>query len=150
MPNSAQKAIDILQKALHDAPWIRPEERAQIERRITQIDKRKDDPRIFVAFIGEKKAGKTALVRALTGVPLPVAVRECTAAICEIQVGLDWYHEATYGSSTPERHFVPLDAYEQEQHLEDAEKNKKKIRWIYQSLVLIKLSCVLYITSDHQ
>ena len=128
MSNSAQKAIDILQKALIEAPWIRPEERSQIERRIIQIDKRKNDPRIFVAFIGEKKAGKTALVRALTGVPLPVAVRECTAAICEIQVGLDWYHEATYGSSTPERHFVPLDAQEQEEHLEDAHKNKKKLQ----------------------
>ena len=125
MPNSAQQAIDILQKALKEASWIRPEEKAQIERRIVQIDKRKNDPRIFVAFIGEKKAGKTALVRALTGVPLPVAVRECTAAICEIQVGLDWYHEATYGSSTPERHFVPLDAHEQEEYLEDAQKNKK-------------------------
>ena len=128
MPNSAQLAIDILQKALNEAPWIRPEEQAQIERRIVQIDKRKNDPRIFVAFIGEKKAGKTALVRALTGVPLPVAVRECTAAICEIQVGLEWYHEATYGSSTPERHFVPLDAQEQEEHLEDAQKNKKKLQ----------------------
>lgn len=128
MPNSAQKSIDILQKALKEASWIRPEEKAQIERRIAQIDKRKNDPRIFVAFIGEKKAGKTALVRALTGVPLPVAVRECTAAICEIQVGLDWYHEATYGSSTPERHFVPLDAHEQEEYLEDAQKNKKLLQ----------------------
>ena len=128
MPNSAQIAINILEKALTDAPWIRPEERAQIERRIIQIDKRKNDPRIFVAFIGEKKAGKTALVRALTGVPLPVAVRECTAAICEIQVGLDWYHEATYDASTPERHFVPLDAQEQEHKLEHAQKNKKKTK----------------------
>lgn len=128
MPNSAQKSINILQQALRDAPWIRPEERAQIERRIVQIDKRKNDPRIFVAFIGEKKAGKTALVRALTGVPLPVAVRECTAAICEIQVGLDWYHEATYDTSTPQRHFVPLDAQEQEVKLEDAQKNKKQLQ----------------------
>ena len=126
MSNSATIAIDTLNQALHEASWIKPEERAQVERRIAQIDKRKNDPRTFVAFIGEKKAGKTALVRALTGVPLPVAVRECTAAICEIQVGLDWYHEATYDSLTPERHFTPLDAEEQEEELLRAKKFKKQ------------------------
>ena len=45
MPNSAQQAIDILQNALGEAAWVRPEERAKIERRIIQIDKRKNDPR---------------------------------------------------------------------------------------------------------
>jgi GTP-binding protein EngB required for normal cell division len=128
MSNSAQIAIDALHHALDTAPWIKEEERIQIERRITQIDKRKNDPRTFIAFIGEKKAGKTALVRALTGVPLPVAVRECTAAICEIQVGIDWYHEATYGTTTPERRFTPLSAEEQERGLSQAQKNKSQTK----------------------
>ena len=52
----------------------------------------------FIAFVGEKKAGKSSLLKAITGVPLPTAVRECTAAVCMIQLGLDWHHLAQMDS----------------------------------------------------
>ena len=83
--------------------------------RLAQLHRRSQDPRIFIAFIGEKKAGKTALVRALTGVPLPVAVRECTAAVCEIQIGMDWHHEVVLADGSVKSNFEALD--DSEQHI---------------------------------
>ena len=70
-------------------------EREQIPKRIAQLQRRDVDSRIFIAFVGEKKAGKSSLLKMITGVPLPTAVRECTAAVCLIQLGLDWHHMAT-------------------------------------------------------
>jgi len=125
MSNSAQITLDTLHQVLLDASWLKEEEKNQIQWRINQIQRRREEPRVCIAFIGEKKAGKTALVRALTGVPLPVAVRECTAAICEIQVGLDWHHQAVYSSGGKED-FSPLDSTHQEDDLIEAKRNKKQ------------------------
>ncbi|MEC7985398.1 MAG: dynamin family protein [Myxococcota bacterium] len=124
MNNPATQAIEILNAALKKGEWLSPEETFQIKRRIKQLQRRSDDPRTFIAFIGEKKAGKTALVKALTGVPLPVAVRECTAAICEIQVGLDWHHDATHADGQIES-FKPLDDSKEADDLAQAKENEK-------------------------
>ena len=127
MPKSPDQTIAFLKEFLSKTPWIRVEERAQIQQRINQITRRKDDPRTFVAFIGEKKAGKTSLVRALTGVPLPVAVRECTAAICEIQVGLDWHHHAVLQPGEEES-FAPISAGDQADALDEAMLNRNRLQ----------------------
>ena len=76
----ATDAIEILQGALILADFLEEEERGQVLRRIQQLQRRDEDPRTFIAFVGEKKAGKSSLLKAITGVPLPTAVRECTAA----------------------------------------------------------------------
>lgn len=91
----ATEAIEILQGALTLADFLEKEEREQILKRIAQLQRRDIDNRIFIAFVGEKKAGKSSLLKMITGVPLPTAVRECTAAVCLIQLGLDWHHMAT-------------------------------------------------------
>lgn len=121
MIDPAKKSIQILQGAMEQVDLFTDVERKQVERRIAQLNRRAEDPRTFIAFIGEKKAGKTALVKALTGVPLPVAVRECTAAICEIQVGLDWHHHATY-SSGEIKNYQPLDDSPQRQQMIEAQR----------------------------
>ena len=125
MTDPALQAIQILDSALVVMDHFTDVERAQIQRRIGQLRQRADDPRTFIAFIGEKKAGKTALVKALTGVPLPVAVRECTAAICEIQVGLDWHHHATYKSGETKT-FEAIDNSSEMSTLQKAQKANKK------------------------
>jgi GTPase Era involved in 16S rRNA processing len=121
MINPARHAIKVLESALSKATVLTADEKNQLMRRLAQLHRREDDPRTFIAFIGEKKAGKTALVRALTGVPLPVAVRECTAAVCEIQVGIDWHHHATLPSGEL-KSFDPLDDKEQRKRLMKAQK----------------------------
>lgn len=91
----ATEAIEILQGALTLADFLEKDEREQILKRIAQLQRRDSDNRIFIAFVGEKKAGKSSLLKMITGVPLPTAVRECTAAVCLIQLGLDWHHMTT-------------------------------------------------------
>ncbi len=92
--STATDAIEILQGALILADFLEQEERSQVLRRVRQLQRRDEDSRTFIAFVGEKKAGKSSLLKAITGVPLPTAVRECTAAVCLLQLGLDWHHMA--------------------------------------------------------
>ena len=113
-----------LETALQQSDFLSPEERERIMTRLAQLHRRSQDPRIFIAFIGEKKAGKTALVRALTGVPLPVAVRECTAAVCEIQIGMDWHHEVVLADGSVSN-FEALDDSEQHIRVREAERFEK-------------------------
>ncbi|MGC6510245.1 MAG: dynamin family protein [Myxococcota bacterium] len=87
-----------------------------------QLERRTQDDRIFVAFIGEKKAGKTALVRALTQVPLPTAVRECTAAVCEIQVGNALHHHAHFSDGKDQR----FEAIDDTQHRQKLQSQQSK------------------------
>jgi hypothetical protein len=120
----ALEAIEILQGALTLADFLEKEEREQVLRRIAQLQRRNDDPRTFIAFVGEKKAGKSSLLKMLTGIPLPTAVRECTAAICLIQLGLDWYHMANLQSGEM-RTFEALDDTKQHRLLRLARQKDK-------------------------
>ena len=113
-----------LETALQKATFLSAMERERVMTRLAQLHRRSQDPRIFIAFIGEKKAGKTALVRALTGVPLPVAVRECTAAVCEIQIGMDWHHEVILADGSVSN-FEALDDSEQHVRVREAERFEK-------------------------
>lgn len=108
------EAISLLEEAISLSIYTKQAEEV-LTHRLGQLNRRAEDPRTFIAFIGEKKAGKTALVRALTQVPLPTAVRECTAAVCEIQIGMDYHHHAVLKNGT-EQSFQPIDdTYVQEQ-----------------------------------
>lgn len=53
--STANDAIEILQGALILADFLEKEEREQVLRRIQQLQRRHDDPRTFIAFVGEKK-----------------------------------------------------------------------------------------------
>lgn len=122
--STANDAIEILQGALILADFLVKEEREQILRRIQQLQRRHEDPRTFIAFVGEKKAGKSSLLKTITGVPLPTAVRECTAAVCLIQLGLDWHHLAQMDSGE-RRSFEALDDSSERRVLRQAKKNDK-------------------------
>lgn len=122
--STANDAIEILQGALILADFLEKEEREQILRRIQQLHRRHEDPRTFIAFVGEKKAGKSSLLKTITGVPLPTAVRECTAAVCLIQLGLDWHHLAQMDSGE-RRSFEALDDSSERRVLRQAKKNDK-------------------------
>lgn len=122
--HAAQEAIEILQGALSLADFLEKEEREQVLRRIQQLQQRVDEHRIHIAFVGEKKAGKSSLLKALTGVPLPTAVRECTAAVCLIQLGLDWHHMADLENGE-KRNFEALDDSSQHRLLRLARKKDK-------------------------
>ena len=122
--HAAQEAIEILQGALSLADFLEKEEREQVLRRIQQLQQRVDEHRIHIAFVGEKKAGKSSLLKALTGVPLPTAVRECTAAVCLIQLGLDWHHMADLENGE-KRSFEALDDSSQHRLLRLARKKDK-------------------------
>ena len=121
----ATDAIDILQGALILADFLEEEERGQVLRRIQQLQRRDEDPRTFIAFVGEKKAGKSSLLKAITGVPLPTAVRECTAAVCMIQLGLDWHHLAQMDSGE-KRSFEALDDSQERRVLRLAKRKDKE------------------------
>ena len=60
----------------------------------------------------------------LTGIPLPTAVRECTAAICLIQLGLDYHHMATLKTGDI-RNFESIDDSEQHRILRLARQKDK-------------------------
>ncbi|MBM75480.1 MAG: hypothetical protein CMK59_08755 [Proteobacteria bacterium] len=120
-----KQSCQVIEQILKTTKFFTTNERDRIMIRLAQIHRRTRDPRIFIAFIGEKKAGKTALVRALTGVPLPMAVRECTAAICEIQVGLDWHHQAQMTDGNIEA-FLPVDETVNQIRLREAAKEEVK------------------------
>lgn len=122
--STANDAIEILQGALILADFLEKEEREQILRRMQQLQRRHEDPRTFIAFVGEKKAGKSSLLKTITGVPLPTAVRECTAAVCLIQLGLDWHHLAKMDSGE-RRSFEALDDSSERRVLRKAKKNDK-------------------------
>ena len=122
--STATDAIEILQGALILADFLEQEERSQVLRRIQQLQRRDDDPRTFIAFVGEKKAGKSSLLKAITGVPLPTAVRECTAAVCLIQMGLDWHHLAELDSGE-KRNFEALDDSQERRVLRLARRKDK-------------------------
>lgn len=121
----ATDAIEILQGALILADFLEQEERGQVLRRIRQLQRRDEDPRTFIAFVGEKKAGKSSLLKAITGVPLPTAVRECTAAVCMIQLGLDWHHLAQMDSGE-KRSFEALDDSKERRVLRLAKRKDKE------------------------
>lgn len=120
----ATEAIEILQGALTLANFLEKEEREQVLKRVAQLHRRDADHRIFIAFVGEKKAGKSSLLKMITGVPLPTAVRECTAAVCLIQLGLDWHHLTTLkdGEKTD---FEAIDNSEQQRILRLARRKDK-------------------------
>jgi hypothetical protein len=122
--NIPSNIVVALETALQQSDFLSNDERERIMTRLAQLHRRSQDPRIFIAFIGEKKAGKTALVRALTGVPLPVAVRECTAAVCEIQIGMDWHHEVILADGSVSN-FEALDDSEQHIRVREAERFEK-------------------------
>lgn len=123
--STATDAIEILQGALILSDFLEPEERGQILRRIQQLQRRNEDPRTFIAFVGEKKAGKSSLLKTITGVPLPTAVRECTAAVCLIQLGLDWHHLAQLDSGE-KKNFEALDDSSERRVLRLARKKDKE------------------------
>ena len=123
--STASDAIEILQGALILADFFEKEEREQVLRRVQQLQRRAEDPRTFIAFVGEKKAGKSSLLKAITGVPLPTAVRECTAAVCLIQLGLDWHHLAQLDSGE-KRSFEALDDSSERRVLRMAKRKDKE------------------------
>ena len=123
--STATDAIEILQGALILADFLEEEERGQVLRRVQQLQRRDEDPRTFIAFVGEKKAGKSSLLKAITGVPLPTAVRECTAAVCMIQLGLDWHHLAQMDSGE-KRNFEALDDSQERRVLRLAKRKDKE------------------------
>ena len=59
----ALEAIEILQGALTLSDFLEKDEREQVLRRIAQLQRRSEDPRKFIAFVGEKKAGKSSDAR---------------------------------------------------------------------------------------